>query len=69
MAMRKRMVKDLSNFGLGKGGKFSPRSSLTFMPGSAQPWLCPWMCWHPQAELGPTRTPCAAARWGELGAE
>lgn len=41
-AMRKRMVKDLSNSRLGKGGKSPPKSCLTFMPGSAQPWLCPW---------------------------
>lgn len=41
-AMRKRMVKNLSNSGLGKGGKFPPRSSLTFMPVSSQSWLCPW---------------------------
>lgn len=40
--MRKRMVKDLSNSGLEKSGKSPPRSSLTFMPGSALPWLCPW---------------------------
>lgn len=66
---RKRMVKDLNYSGLGKGGKFSPQVLPNFHARTCPAMGISRMCQHPQAEQGHTRTPCAAARWGELGAE
>lgn len=60
-------------FWVGKGWQISPQVFPNFharmCPALALPTGITRMCWHPQAELGHTRTPCAAARWGELGAE
>lgn len=60
-------------FWAGKWWEISPQVFPNFhariCPALALPMGITTMCWHIQAELGPTRTPCAAARWGGLGAE